>query len=308
MTITITREDRNITIIETPVTIREVIEVRASGIPGRTGPSGEDGVPGPQGEIGPQGEVGPNQVTTDTSTNITSLIKGDGAKILAAIPNTDYVPAVNTATSMSLVESGVTILSPSTKIGGATDNSEFEADGTLKFNGNATIFNDFNMSLVPPQGGSAVPAIIPVNGDARLDCYAFSGTNSTPDEIHSSLEIPHSYKEGSDIGFHIHWAPTTTALGDVKWQLRYMWFNRGEAVPLGTTASVVSPAGGVAWKEQFSNITIPGAGKTFGSRFLFCLFRDVNDVQDTYAANAATFDMGFHFESDTVGSRQITVK
>lgn len=100
------------------------------------------------------------------------------------------------------------------KFGTDTDNSTFEADGTLKFNGAATVEDDINISLVPPQGGAAAPAIIAFNGDARLDCYAFSGTNAIPDEIHSSLEILHSYEEGSDISFHLHWYPTNATLGE----------------------------------------------------------------------------------------------
>jgi hypothetical protein len=193
------------------------------------------------------------------------------------------------------------------KYGGATNYSEFETDGTLVAHGNATTWNDINISLVPPAGVTAAPAVIAVNGDAWLSCYAFSGTNPTPDVVHSGLEILHDYKEGSDIQFHVHWAPINNGIGAVKWHLRYAWFNH-LGIPSGVSAFVISDTSGVPWKEQTSTITISGTGKTMGSRFLFALIRDPADVDDTYAFNVATFDMGIHYERDTLGSRQITTK
>jgi len=192
--------------------------------------------------------------------------------------------------------------------GTAPDYFELEADGTPVLHGDATAWNDINISLVPPQGGAAAPAIIAFNGDANLDCYAFSGTNPTPDEIHSSLEILHDYLEGSDLNFHIHWYPTTAAVGNVKWNLRYTWFNRGTVPGAATTVSVVEATSGVAWQEETSGFTISGAGMTMGSRFVFSIFRDATDPQDTYAANAAVTDTGIHYERDGFGSRQMLVK
>lgn len=76
------------------------------GDPGDTGPQGPKGDTGPQGQTGPQGEPGekgetgpqgpagsqgPNAVTTETSTPLTGLLKGNGANVEAAVPGTDYV-------------------------------------------------------------------------------------------------------------------------------------------------------------------------------------------------------------------------
>ena len=191
--------------------------------------------------------------------------------------------------------------------GDATDNTTIEADGTVVCNGAATTWNDINISLVPPAGGAAAPAVIAVNGDAWLDCYAFAGLKATPDVVHSGMEILHDYKEGLDITFHIHWAPVNTTVANVKWHLRYAWFNR-LGIPTGVSAFVTSTTSGVAWQEQTSGITISGTGKRMGSRFLFAIIRDATDVADTYLFNAATFDMGVHYEKDMMGSRQITTK
>lgn len=76
------------------------------GDPGDTGPQGPKGDTGPQGQTGPQGEPGekgetgpqgpagsqgPNAVTTETSTPLTGLLKGNGANVETAVPGTDYV-------------------------------------------------------------------------------------------------------------------------------------------------------------------------------------------------------------------------
>lgn len=174
--------------------------------------------------------------------------------------------------------------------------------------GTTTVWNDINASMVPMRGGGSEPAIIAFNGDSRLDCYALNGTTAVVDEIHRSLEILHDYKEGSDIHFHIHWYPTTAAVGNVKLQVRYAWFNRGNVPGSATTVSLVQTTPGVAWQEQTASWTISGAGKTMGSRFVFNIFRDAADPQDTYAADIAITDAGVHYEVDAIGSRQILVK
>lgn len=192
---------------------------------------------------------------------------------------------------------------------GITDRTVIEADGTIRLDGAATTWNDINISLIPPATGPAEPAIIAVNGDASLKCYAFSGTNPTPDELSSSMEIIHDYKEGTDIIPHIHWAPTTTDIADVKWQLRYMWVNKDGTFSGATTIFATVTTSGTAWREQRTSFpSISGSGKQIGSRFLYRLFRDATDVADTYAFDAAVFDFGIHYECDTLGSRQTTTK
>jgi len=192
--------------------------------------------------------------------------------------------------------------------GNNTDYSEFEADGTLVFRGAATSWNDINKSLLPLSTGANVPSIIAVNGATRLKVRAFNGIG-TVNELGEGLEILHDYKEGTDIIPHIHWAATTTAAGNVKWNLAYMWVDRDGVFTTETVISVTVATSGVAWQEQRTNFpTISGAGKTIGSRFHFVLYRDPTDVADTYTADAAAFDFGIHYERDTVGSRGVTDK
>lgn len=172
----------------------------------------------------------------------------------------------------------------------------------------SSAYNDINISLVPQTSGASVPATIAFNGDTYLKCIAFNGTTANIDALPCSMEVLHDYKEGTDIEFHVHWYPTNATVANVKWQLRYAWFNKGSAVPAGTTVSIVQATSGVAWQEQHAEIVISGTGKTMGSRFVFCLFRDPTDASDTYGANAAVTDMGLHYQRDSLGSRTAEAK
>lgn len=54
---------------------------------------GPVGPAGPQGETGADGAPGPNEVSTNTETNITGLLKGNGANVLAAEAGVDFATA-----------------------------------------------------------------------------------------------------------------------------------------------------------------------------------------------------------------------
>ena len=156
--------------------------------------------------------------------------------------------------------------------------------------------------------GPVAPGVIALNATGILT-YAFIGTGVLADELHGSLETLHDYLEGSDIVPHIHWCPTTADVGNVKWQIEYIWLSRTGTIGASTTISVTTAAGGTAWALKRSDFpTISGVGRQIGDRFAFRIFRDPADVADTYGFNAAILDVGIHYEKDTVGSRQIAGK
>lgn len=65
-------------------------------IRGPQGPAGADGANGQDGAEGPQGPAGPNEVSTTTGTNISGLLKGNGAMVQRAVPGEDYAAASHT--------------------------------------------------------------------------------------------------------------------------------------------------------------------------------------------------------------------
>lgn len=52
--------------------------------------TGSRGPEGPQGIQGPQGPAGPNEITTETQTNLTGLLKCNGTNVQPAEAGTDY--------------------------------------------------------------------------------------------------------------------------------------------------------------------------------------------------------------------------
>jgi len=189
-----------------------------------------------------------------------------------------------------------------------TNYSEFEADGTYHAVWNATCWQDINLSLwsLVPWATALGNFTIPWTA---LSIKTFDGAGVLAVSAYWSTEILHDYKQWSDITPHIHWCPTTTWAGNVKWQLEYAWINRLWTITSSTTISVTAATSWVVAQELRSSFpAITGTWMDIGSRFVFRLFRDPTDVADTYWAEAGAFDFWIHYEIDTLWSRQITIK
>ena len=82
----------------------------------------------------------------------------------------------------------------------------------------------------------------------------------------------------------------------------------GEVFTAPQLLTVVSAATG-AWKSTYASLgTISGLGKVMNSQLVLQVARDPTDPEDTYAADAALIQVGIHYEVDSMGSRQMTVK
>ena len=182
-----------------------------------------------------------------------------------------------------------------------------ELDGTIEFNGGAVVWEDENAGAVTLGRGASAPDLVQVNS-GTIYLPGFDGVNTT-EQLFSSIEIPHSYREGSDLVFHVHWAPTDGNAGNVLWQLTYC-ITRDTAVQAGeTTIEIQQAAPAVAWEQNRADFpTINGAALLIGDQLDFRFFRDPSDEDDTYESDAIVKTIGFHFEKDTVGSRQIILK
>jgi hypothetical protein len=192
--------------------------------------------------------------------------------------------------------------------GGISNFSAFESDGTLEFNGTATVWDDLRVPGLQVKIGASAPDLTAFLGAGNLLIYRFDG-NATTEQVYFTIQLPHSYKEGSDITPHVHWSPINANAGNVKWQLEYSWANIDATFPAVTTITATDAASGTAWDHQtidFSAIT--GTGKTISSMLVCRLFRDPTDAADTYASDAALLEIDFHFEINTIGSRAILTK
>lgn len=193
------------------------------------------------------------------------------------------------------------------KFGDPDNNTEFEDDGTLKLNGTATVWNDINLPGGNLHPGATAPTWGSFFASGGIEGYLFAAAINNM--LHATAEILHDYKEGSDIIVHIHWMPSTTNTGVVRWGVEYNWLEHEEAGGAPTTIYVEQAGSGVAWANQKAEFAaISGAGKTMGSSFILRVFRDATHANDTFTGTAGFIQLGIHYETDTIGSRGITTK
>jgi hypothetical protein len=151
--------------------------------------------------------------------------------------------------------------------------------------------------------------------------FADQAVVGNEEQMYFQAQLPHSYKEGSDIRAHIHWSPAVGgAAGEfVKWGLEYTWQNVDGV--FGNTTIITSDASSaatattsgdgtlIAGKQYITSLgTINGTGKTISSMLVCRIFRNSSDATDDLAQSAFGFEVDFHFELDTMGSLQAISK
>ena len=167
-------------------------------------------------------------------------------------------------------------------------------------------WNDINLPAFSLGKGASPPDDISILPSGGIRALGFDG-GATLEEVHSSGEILHGYIADTDLDIHIHWMPIDNNTGTVKWQLEYYWINAGGTYGDPTVIDSTQEAGGTAWKSWHSHFPpIDGTGKVQGSEIVFRLFR--NPTEDTYGSDAALIQLGIHYQTDILGSRQIEIK
>jgi len=220
---------------------------------------------------------------------------------------------------------GVNTTSPDTalqvvgtgKFGEDTTNfAEFESDGTLKFNGTATVWDDYVVPLGPNnwRGTSNNPTLTQLFTDGSGSQGVYASVFSDGDEAIVTVQLPHGYKEGSDIRPHIHFMCTSDVDPSDNFgiEFEYTWTNIGSDFPANSTLETNDIPTGVDTDNmhQLANITaaaIDGTGKGISS-VLLCRIKRVAASGDNYAGGVAIMDFDIHYEVDTIGSRLIVTK
>jgi hypothetical protein len=194
---------------------------------------------------------------------------------------------------------------------GTTNYTKIEADGTVEFNGTATVWNDANVgAAMLSLPAASVPDEDEFVDEAGADTGISTWAYAIGEKSSGTIEIPHDYKEGSDIYFHIHWQGITAPGGgtdNVNWQLTYTVAQKDETLDAPTTITK-EIAIDVQYDFKLSDFAaITGTNFNIGDQFLFTIERIAASADD-YAGDCLVATVGFHYEVDTVGSRQITTK
>lgn len=125
------------------------------------------------------------------------------------------------------------------------------------------------------------------------------------------LQLPHTWREGSELKPHIHWVKTTTGIGLPNWQIKYKFANAGEVIPaftslMGGVEGV--PNSNIVNKHAiFAFPSIDATGKLISSMLCVVLQR-TNDANDTYTGDVKLLELDIHYQVNSDGSKQEYIK
>lgn len=191
-----------------------------------------------------------------------------------------------------------------------------------------TVWEDLRVPLTSGRLGATNPPTLSQfmddgAGSVGVYVYAFSyeAVESNEEQMWFVAQLPHAYKQGTNVLVHIHWSPAVSGAANefVKWGLEYTWQNIDGT--FGNTTIITSDASSAstattsgdttltADKHYVTKIgTITGTGKNISSILVCRIFRNSSHGDDDLAQDAFGFEVDFHFEVNTMGSRQELVK
>lgn len=164
--------------------------------------------------------------------------------------------------------------------------------------------------------GSSSATLDYVSGGSGPQIWYFLNASGL-ESMSFTVQLPHTWKEGSIIHPHIHWMPKSSASGNVEWNLDYSWANYDattpEVFPAHTTSTVVANGPFTAKSHTISALTtgdagIDGTGKKISSILICRIWRNSSNTNDTYNYDAGLLFVDFHIQVDGWGSRQEYVK
>jgi hypothetical protein len=199
-------------------------------------------------------------------------------------------------------------------------NLKVESDGTLVYANAATVWGDLNVypdatsrgsSNPPVWGGQAATAFKKNAAGTSQGVFLWMFSATTEQELYFTIQLPHSYKHGSDLFPHVHW---TTATGtpsstNVTWGLEYSVISIGGNFPTTeslTSSTIISGIPTITGTGQHLITalgTISGTGMNISTVLVCRVYRAAANGTDTFANEAGFLGFDIHYEQDTQGSR-----
>ena len=248
--------------------------------------------------------IGGNFTSINTGANIT----GQGDLPTTAIAGRFEASGLDTNIAIQVIAGTSELLD--TNIGDGTNETQFEADGTLKFSGTATVWNDvqFQISDAKVTPASLLPSWETFTTNTSE--YAFS----VNDEVDTSAnEIPHWWKEGTIGHAHIH--ITTKAINNTevtyaKFTITFAYADTNEVwveAPLTAELTIANPTAALTnFYLDLGDITLTNYLTEAQIR---CRVKRIAATTGTeYVGDIFITQVGIHFEQDTIGTRSEKTK
>ena len=230
---------------------------------------------------------------------------GSGSQILITGGSAVFSDLRTTNFSASFVNSGSIIsnfiTSGSAKFGDANNYAFFSSNGTLSFSGSATAWEDLVVPLTTAKQGANNK---PVFDETNVG-YLFPASDTTA-IMFMIVQLPHSWKEGSNIHPHVHCRQS--ASGSPVFKMNYTWTNIGDTISASAiyTMSNRTQTYTSGSLHQLINYLpgLDGTGKKISSILLIKLYRD----DAAYTGDLLTYQFDIHFQRDSLGSDTELVK
>jgi hypothetical protein len=158
----------------------------------------------------------------------------------------------------------------------------------------------FSATVINPPGAVSDPDWDNTNGGWLFD-------SSSTEVLFTMAQLPHSWKESSDLQPHVHWQKTTSASGNVVWQLDYKWAPIGEAMDSSFTtlssSTSVTTDNDTADEHLITSFgEISAEGKQISDMLVMKLSRIGGDGDDTYGADVRLLEFDIHYKVNSRGS------
>ncbi|HMT73171.1 MAG TPA: hypothetical protein PKA77_03830 [Chitinophagaceae bacterium] len=176
-----------------------------------------------------------------------------------------------------------------------------------------TRWDDLRVTL---DKGSNSAALDYLSGSSGPQIWYFRN-NQGVESMSFTVQLPHSWKEGTTIYPHLHWTPRSSGTGNVEWNFEYTWANYDETTPQVfpaiTTNTVLSTGPFTANTHNItalsaSNNGIVATGKKISSILICRIWRNSGNTADTYNSDAGVLFVDFHIQIDSWGSREEYIK
>jgi len=172
-----------------------------------------------------------------------------------------------------------------------------------------TAWTDKAVSVAVARPGSTPPAFVQFKDDGAgsTGVFAFKFVGNLLKELFFDLQLPHSYKVGTDVKPHVHLASAGTATTTMDWGLEYTLAPvNGTFGDTDLLTAQYTPSG-TAFKHEILGLgTIDGASLGLSAVIICRLYRD--GAGDTNNDDCYAVSVDFHFEMDTLGSDGETTK
>jgi hypothetical protein len=250
-----------------------------------------------------QNELGSNKLYIANSADATPLIYGDFATDKVTI-NEDLEVADDLTVNGTINAPGDAII----KTDGSSARDLTITTGAVKTLVLSTpVYDDMTVSMANAKTPAAnAPNWVAYKG-SEIPAFSKSATNV----LYFTAQLPHTYKEGTDLEFHIHITYPDAGAGNSVWYFTYSWANIDGAFPgASNSGNIVVPTHSTADFHDMAQIvtTISGAGKTVSSILLCSISRIGGNGSDDYDNVVYLVAGDFHYQKDTLGSRQQLIK